>query len=128
MAFQIKRIYEPAKSADGIRVLVDRLWPRGVKKTSAHLDYWMKDVAPSAQLRQWFGHRQERFAEFSTRYKQELRGNPELARLRKLGNGALVTLLYSAHDPNANQAVVLQSVLRKAGAAKRKRKAAPARA
>jgi uncharacterized protein YeaO (DUF488 family) len=127
MAFQIKRIYEPAKPSDGIRVLIDRLWPRGVKKSSAHLDYWMKDVAPSPRLRLWFGHRPERFAEFGKRYKKELDGNPELAELRKLGRSALITLLYGARDPQVNHALVLQSVLRKAGTTKRKRKAAPAR-
>ena len=127
MAFQIKRVYEPAKSSDGIRVLVDRLWPRGVKKATAHLDYWMKDVAPSPRLRLWFGHRPERFAEFGKRYKKELNGNPELAELRKLGRGALVTLLYGARDPQVNHALVLQSVLRKSGTAKRKRKATAAR-
>ena len=124
MAFQIKRIYEPAKPSDGIRVLVDRLWPRGVKKATAHLDHWMKDVAPSPRLRLWFGHRPERFAEFGKRYKKELNGNPELAELRKLGRGALVTLLYGARDPQVNHALVLQSVLRKARTTKRKRKAA----
>jgi uncharacterized protein YeaO (DUF488 family) len=124
MAFQTKRIYEPAKPSDGIRVLVDRLWPRGVKKSNAHLDYWMKDVAPSPKLRLWFGHRPERFAEFSKRYRKELADNPALAPLRKLGRGALVTLLYGAHDPQMNQAVVLQAVLRRARPAKRKRKAA----
>jgi uncharacterized protein YeaO (DUF488 family) len=127
MAFQIKRIYESAKPSDGIRVLVDRLWPRGVKKATAHLDHWMKDVAPSPQLRLWFGHRPERFAEFGKRYKKELNGNPELAELRKLGRGALVTLLYGARDPQVNHALVLQSVLRKSGTAKRKRKATAAR-
>jgi uncharacterized protein YeaO (DUF488 family) len=127
MTFQIKRVYEPAKASDGIRVLVDRLWPRGVKKTTARLDYWMKDVAPSPRLRLWFGHRPERFAEFGKRYKKELNGNPELAELRKLGRGALVTLLYGARDPQVNHALVLQSVLRKVGSAKRKRKAASAR-
>jgi uncharacterized protein YeaO (DUF488 family) len=127
MAFQIKRVYEPAKSSDGIRVLVDRLWPRGVKKTTAHLDYWMKDVAPSPRLRLWFGHRPERFAEFGKRYKKELSGNPELAELSKLGRSALVTLLYGARDPQVNHALVLQSVLRKPGTAKRKRKATAAR-
>lgn len=127
MTFQIKRVYEPAKPSDGIRVLVDRLWPRGVKKATAHLDYWMKDVAPSPRLRLWFGHRRERFAEFGKRYKKELNGNPELAELRNLGRGALVTLLYGARDPQVNHALVLQSVLRKVGSAKRKRKAASAR-
>jgi uncharacterized protein YeaO (DUF488 family) len=114
MTFEIKRIYEPAKRSDGIRVLVDRLWPRGVKKSAAHLDRWMKDVAPSPQLRTWFGHKPERFAEFKKRYVKELVGNPELAELRRLGKGALVTLLYGARDPEINHAVVLECVLRKA--------------
>ncbi len=127
MTFQIKRVYEPAKASDGIRVLVDRLWPRGVKKTTARLDYWMKDVAPSPRLRLWFGHRPERFAEFGKRYKKELNGNPELAELRKLGRSAFVTLLYGARNPQVNHALVLQSVLRKPGTAKRKRKATAAR-
>ena len=113
MTFEIKRIYEPAKRSDGIRVLVDRLWPRGVKKSAAHLDQWMKDVAPSPQLRIWFGHKPERFAEFKKRYLKELVGNPELAELRRLGRGTLVTLLYGARDPEINHAVVLESVLRK---------------
>jgi uncharacterized protein YeaO (DUF488 family) len=111
MTFRIKRVYEPAKPADGIRVLVDRLWPRGVKKADAHLDHWMKDVAPSAPLRLWFGHRPERFAEFGKRYKKELVGNAELAELRKLGRAKVVTLLYGAHDPDVNHAAVLRSVL-----------------
>jgi uncharacterized protein YeaO (DUF488 family) len=125
MTFEIKRIYEPAKRSDGIRVLVDRLWPRGVRKSAAHLDQWMKDVAPSPQLRIWFGHKPERFAEFKKRYVKELVGNPELAELRRLGKGALVTLLYGARDPEINHAVVLESVLRKAarpGKKPRKRK------
>jgi uncharacterized protein YeaO (DUF488 family) len=123
MAFQIKRVYEPAAPSDGIRILVDRLWPRGVKKSSAHLDYWMKDVAPSTELREWFGHQPERFAAFKTRYRQEIKGNAQLAELRKLGRSARVTLLYGARDPEMNQAAVLQSILksgsRKSSAAKR---------
>ncbi|HEX3502508.1 MAG TPA: DUF488 family protein, partial [Xanthobacteraceae bacterium] len=110
--------------SDGVRVLVDRLWPRGVKKSSAHLDHWMKDVAPSTSLRSWFGHKPERFAEFSKRYKKELSGNAELAELRKLGRSARVTLLYGARDPEVNHAVVLQSVLRRTGRAKPAKKAA----
>ena len=108
MTFQIKRVYEPAKSSDGIRVLVDRLWPRGIKKSDARLDHWMKDVAPSPRLRLWFDHKPERFTEFSKRYKKELVGNPAVPELRKLGKGALVTLLYGARDPQVNHAVVLQ--------------------
>ena len=124
MTFQIKRVYEPAKSSDGIRVLVDRLWPRGVKKSSARLDHWMKDVAPSPRLRLWFGHRPERFVEFSRRYKKELADNPAVPVLRKLGKGTLVTLLYGARDPEVNHALVLQSVLRKGGTTKRAKKTA----
>lgn len=122
MPFQIKRIYEPAKPSDGIRVLVDRLWPRGVKKSDARLDDWMKDVAPSPQLRLWFGHRPERFAKFQERYVKELAGNPELAELRRLGKGAQVTLLYGARDPEVNHAVVLRSVLRRGARPSRARR------
>jgi uncharacterized protein YeaO (DUF488 family) len=121
MTFRIKRIYDQAKPADGHRVLVDRLWPRGVKKASAHLDDWMKDVAPSAALRKWFGHKPERFVEFRHRYKKELAGSPALARLKKLGRGEKVTLLYGAKDPQINHAVVLLAALKP----RPKRKAAP---
>jgi uncharacterized protein YeaO (DUF488 family) len=111
MTFQIKRIYESAKPSDGTRILVDRLWPRGVKKVDAHLDYWMKDVAPSTELRLWFGHLPARLPEFRRRYTAELAGNHNLAELRKLGRGNLVSLLYGARDPKVNHALVLQSVL-----------------
>jgi uncharacterized protein YeaO (DUF488 family) len=124
MSFQIKRVYEPASPSDGIRILVDRLWPRGVRKSNAHLDHWMKDVAPSPSLRLWFGHKPERFAEFIKRYKAELKGNTELAELRKLGGRKRVTLLYGARDPEINQAAVLQSILRRRGRAKAAKKAA----
>jgi uncharacterized protein YeaO (DUF488 family) len=110
--FQIKRVYEPPGAADGTRVLVDRLWPRGVSKTGARLAYWMKDVAPSPRLRQWFGHKPERFAEFRGRYEAELKDNPAIKELRKLGKGKLVTLLYGARDPEVNHAMVLLSFLR----------------
>ena len=116
MAFEIKRIYEAAAPSDGLRVLVDRLWPRGVKKTDTHLDHWMKEVAPSTDLRLWFGHAPARFAEFSHRYEAELAGNPAIAELRKLGRGKPVTLLYGARDPQVNHAVVLRSVLRRKAA------------
>jgi uncharacterized protein YeaO (DUF488 family) len=122
MTFAIKRIYEPAKPSDGTHVLVDRLWPRGVKKSNARLDHWMKDVAPSPRLRVWFGHKPDRVAEFGKRYKKELAGNPAIPELRKLGKGKVVTLLYGARDPEVNHAVVLQSVLRKGTGAKRAKK------
>ena len=114
MAFRIKRVYEPASPEDGARILVDRLWPRGLKKADAVIDRWMKEVAPSAALRTWFGHEPERFAEFRRRYAAEMAGNPALAELRKLGRGRVVTLLYGARDPEQNQAAVLLDLLRSA--------------
>jgi len=111
MTFQIKRVYDPAATTDGIRVLIDRLWPRGVRKSAVQLALWMKDVAPSPRLRQWFGHEPERFAEFGRRYRVELRGNPQLEQLRALGKAKRVTLLYGARDPEVNHAAVLQRVL-----------------
>ena len=111
MTFRIKRIYESAQPSDGTRVLVDRLWPRGIKKADAHLDYWMKDVAPSVELRLWFDHIPARFHEFRRRYEAELSGNQSLGELRKLGRDNHVTLLYAAHDPEVNHALVLRSVL-----------------
>ncbi|HEY1726182.1 MAG TPA: DUF488 family protein [Steroidobacteraceae bacterium] len=111
MPFTIKRIYEPAQAGDGRRVLVDRLWPRGVSKSKARLTAWMKQVAPSSALRIWFGHKPQRFANFARRYRRELAGNAAVAELRRLGRGARVTLLYGARDPKINHARVLQSVL-----------------
>ena len=111
MPFQIKRIYEPSRPADGTRVLVDRLWPRGVSKTAARLDLWMKNVAPSVPLRIWFGHIPAKFPEFRRKYMSELTGNPDVRELRKLGRGKRVTLLYAARDPEINHALVLRAVL-----------------
>ncbi len=118
MTFQIKRVYDPASPKDGTRVLVDRLWPRGLRKSDAHVALWMKDIAPSPQLRTWFHHDPERFAEFRGRYCRELQDNPALAELRKLGRGKPVTLLYAARDPKVNHALVLKSALsgRRSGA------------
>lgn len=113
VSFKIKRVYEAAGDADGSRVLVDRLWPRGLKKADAHLMSWMKDVAPSPRLRVWFGHKPERFAEFRKRYERELARNPALSELRELGKKQTVTLLYAAKDPEVNHAAVLASYLRK---------------
>ena len=113
MAFRIKRVYEPPSPADGERILVDRLWPRGLKKADAGIDRWMKEVAPSAALRNWFGHQPERFAEFRKRYAAEMADNPALAELGKLGRGRQVTLLYGARDPEQNQAAVLIDLLRR---------------
>jgi uncharacterized protein YeaO (DUF488 family) len=112
MPFEIKRAYESAHPSDGVRVLVDRLWPRGLKKSDAHLAAWMKDVAPSPKLRVWFGHAPERFAEFRRRYRAELTRNAAVADLRQQGRGRRVTLVYAARDPEVNHAVVLLAALR----------------
>lgn len=109
MAVKIKRIYDEPAADDGYRVLVDRLWPRGVSKERAALDEWMKDVAPSPDLRTWFGHKPERFAEFSARYESELENNSAIDKLRQLiKEQPTVTLLYGARDPKINHAIVLQ--------------------
>jgi uncharacterized protein YeaO (DUF488 family) len=113
MTLRIKRAYEPPAPEDGLRVLVDRLWPRGLQKSAARIDRWMKEAAPSDGLRRWFAHRPERFAEFRRRYAAELAGNPALGELRALGRGRPVTLLYGARDPKLNQAVVLLDLLRR---------------
>jgi uncharacterized protein YeaO (DUF488 family) len=106
-----KRIYEPASADDGFRVLVDRLWPRGVSRERAALDLWLKDVAPTAELRLWFDHRDERFAEFTQRYLAELEPNPAFAQLRSLvAEHPVTTLLYGAKSP-LNEAAVLAAAL-----------------
>ena len=107
----IKRIYEPASDGDGCRILVDRLWPRGVSKERAHLDEWMKDVAPSNALREWFHHEDAHFAAFSERYEAELSNDEEkradVAKIIERSRKTHVTLLYGAKDPAENQAAVL---------------------
>jgi uncharacterized protein YeaO (DUF488 family) len=109
---RLKRAYEPAKSDDGSRILVDRLWPRGVSKADAALDQWMKEIAPSTELRQWFGHDPARWQEFQRRYAEEVRQQPALLRqLRDLARNGPVTLVYSAHDELHNDAVVLRQLL-----------------
>ncbi|MEO7722119.1 MAG: DUF488 family protein [Pseudolysinimonas sp.] len=108
-----KRIYEPAAGADGFRVLVDRLWPRGVSHERAALDLWLKEVAPSAELRVWYDHRDDRFAEFTRRYLAELATNPALEQLRSLvAEHPKTTLLYGAKSPR-NEASVLAELLAK---------------
>lgn len=115
MGIEIKRIYEPGQSADGKRILVDRLWPRGMSKERAALDGWMKDAAPSPELRTWFAHQGERFAEFSGRYRFELDTDPvkreAVARLLAMEKEGTVTLLYAAQSPKINHAIVLQKYL-----------------
>lgn len=112
MTFQIKRVYEDANRADGARVLVDRLWPRGIKKEALDLALWCKDVAPSADLRRWFDHRADRFDEFTRRYTAELDDNSAVSNLLDLENEKkTVTLLYGAKNTELNQAVVLKDYL-----------------
>lgn len=111
---RIKRAYEPPAYEDGTRVLVDRLWPRGVKKANAAIDEWMKAIAPSTGLRKWFGHDPERWLDFRQRYRSEIRRHPaELRRLRELVQAGPVTLVYAAHDEAHNDAVVLRDLLLK---------------
>ncbi|MBL1409576.1 DUF488 domain-containing protein [Sphingobacterium faecale] len=111
---KIKRIYEEPTENDGYRMLVDRLWPRGISKDSAKLDEWNKDIAPSTELRKWFGHLPERFDEFVARYKQELvLKTNDLKRIKKLGDDGQLTLLYAAKAEKMNQAAVLLKVVDK---------------
>lgn len=109
---KLKRAYEPATANDGTRILIDRLWPRGLRKTEAGIDEWMKEIAPSTELRKWFGHEPARWTEFQRRYRSELRQHDAaLARLCALAKTQTVTLVYSAHDEQHNDAVVLRDVL-----------------
>jgi uncharacterized protein YeaO (DUF488 family) len=108
----VKRVYEPPSSEDGMRILVDRLWPRGLRKDEARIDLWLKEIAPSTALRKWFGHNPERWEEFRRRYREELRRNiPALAELRELTAKHNVTLIFSAHDLAHNNALVLRDML-----------------
>jgi uncharacterized protein YeaO (DUF488 family) len=114
MTFEVavKRVYETPAKADGQRVLVDRLWPRGVSKKDAELTLWLKEIAPSDELRKWFGHEPERWPEFQKRYRAELDANGDaVAELRDLLREGKVTLLYGAHDEAHNNAVALAGYL-----------------
>lgn len=109
---KLKRAYEPPAQDDGTRVLIDRLWPRGVKKVDAALDHWAKDLAPSTALRKWFGHDPARWPEFRFRYAEEVRQHGEqLRQLRALARTNPITLVYSAHDEVHNDAVALRDFL-----------------
>lgn len=109
---RLKRVYEPVASDDGIRILVDRLWPRGLSKTKARLDAWEKEIAPSPALRRWFGHDPARWSEFQLRYRAELRDqNDKLDQLRALARKSTVTLVYGARDEVHNGAVVLRDII-----------------
>lgn len=113
MDVRVKRVYEPAERSDGYRILIDRLWPRGVSHDRAKLDAWEKDLAPSAALRTWFGHQPDLFDEFRRRYVAELRGHRSLlSELRQRARRGTLTLLYAARDPEHNDAVVLAEVIR----------------
>ncbi len=109
---KIKRIYDPPASEDGRRVLVDRLWPRGVAREEARIDEWLQEIAPSDDLRKWFGHDPTRWEEFRNRYRHELEGHDDiLARLRAEAKKGRVTLLFAAKDEEHNNAVVLKGLL-----------------
>jgi len=114
MDIRLKRAYEPEELCDGYRALIDRLWPRGVSRDRARLDEWDRELAPSAELRQWFGHQPGRFEEFRRRYLEELRQHrPALARLRRRARAGTLTLVYAAKDTEYNDAVVLAEALRR---------------
>ncbi len=112
MTVHIKRVYEDSSASDGYRVLVDRLWPRGVSKERAHVDVWLKEVGPSDELRTWFHHEAKNWEEFHRRYKDELGGGSALKELREIvAAHETVTLVYSARDEERNQAVVLAKLV-----------------
>jgi uncharacterized protein YeaO (DUF488 family) len=112
---RVRRVYDPPERADGTRVLVDRLWPRGLTKAKAAVDEWCKNVAPSAELRTWYGHDPDRFEDFSRRYRAEME-DPQraeaLAHLRTLANGPQLTLLTATREPDISEAAVLADLLR----------------
>jgi uncharacterized protein YeaO (DUF488 family) len=112
MQIRIKRAYQQPDKADGTRILVDRLWPRGLTKEKACVDLWLKDIAPSTELRKWFGHDPDKWTEFQKRYRVELRNNKEqVSLLRQEAAKGLITLVYGAKDEEHNEAVVLQKIL-----------------
>jgi uncharacterized protein YeaO (DUF488 family) len=112
MALRVKRAYEPASRGDGTRVLVDRLWPRGLAKDKARIDHWLKEIAPSTALRKWFNHDPAKWEKFRARYCRELKRNTEAVKeLRALARGGPVTLVYSARNEDHNQAVALRDYL-----------------
>ena len=109
---RLKRVYDPVDSGDGTRLLVERLWPRGIKKDALRIERWVKDVAPSTELRKWFGHDPAKWEEFRRRYVAELRGNPEAwEAIAEAARQGTVTLVYSSHDAEHNNAVALREFL-----------------
>lgn len=114
MRIQTKRVYEPARESDGRRILVDRLWPRGLSKAAARIDYWAKAIAPSTKLRQWYGHDPAKWKEFRRRYFAELEANPEgIDELRRELRKGAVTFLYSSREERLNNATALQEYLQR---------------
>ncbi len=114
MDVRLKRAYDPAAASDGYRVLIDRLWPRGVTRERAQLDDWERELPPSTQLREWFGHEPSRFEEFRRRYVEELQGErSRLSALRHRAREGTLTLVYAARDTEHNDAIVLAEVLRR---------------
>jgi uncharacterized protein YeaO (DUF488 family) len=113
MDLRIKRVYEQPDRDDGTRILVDRLWPRGLTKEKAKVDLWLKDVAPSTALRKWFAHDPAKWTEFQTRYREELKSNKEpLSLLKQEAAKGTATLVYGARDQQHNEAVILQRLLK----------------
>jgi len=109
---RLKRVYEPPDPEDGCRVLVERLWPRGISKSRAQVDLWLKEIAPGSELRSWYGHDPSKWEEFQARYQAELRGNPEVEGLRRLiEEKKQVTFVYAARDEARNSALVLKRFL-----------------
>ncbi|HIX35406.1 MAG TPA: DUF488 family protein [Candidatus Limosilactobacillus merdigallinarum] len=117
LAIKLERIYTKPADLDGYRILVDRLWPRGISKVNAHLDLWLKEVGPSTELRKWFNHDADKFPEFKQRYLKELQDNDAyqqlLTTIKEQSTNGNVILLYGAKDPDHNQAVILQEQLSK---------------
>ena len=114
MLLGIKRIYDKAGITEGKRVLVDRLWPRGVKRSTSNIDVWLREVAPSTELREWFSHDPEKWEEFKERYRKELKGNKAFDELVKMAREGDITLIYSSKDETHNNAEVLQEEIQKA--------------
>ena len=114
MTVNTKRVYDPPSRTDGYRVLIDRLWPRGLSKEKAAIDEWARELAPSDELRRWFGHRPERFAEFERRYTEELRAHEaEISALRRRGHSGTLTIVYGARDSERSNAAVLAPIVRR---------------
>jgi len=112
MTIKTKRIYEPVADSDGVRILIDRIWPRGISRYDAQISFWEKDAAPTTELRKWFSHKPERWQEFRRRYQTELQHNPVAKALRTFVRRRTVTLLYAARDEEHNHARVLAAYLR----------------